>query len=40
VGSYISVATLANPLMLIFGVISVISVFLLFLVGVVLVFFV
>ena len=40
VGSYVSVATLVNPLMLIFGVISVISVFLLFLVGVVLAFFV
>jgi hypothetical protein len=40
VGSYISVATLANPLMLILGIISFISVFLLFLVGIVLVFFV
>lgn len=40
VGSYISVATLANPLMLILGIISFVSVFLLFLVSIVLAFFV
>jgi len=39
-GSYLSVATLVNPFMLILGVISFISVFLLFLVGVALAFFV
>jgi hypothetical protein len=38
-GSYISFATLANPFMLILGVISFIGVFLLFLAGIVLVFF-
>jgi hypothetical protein len=40
VGSYISVATLANPLMLVLGMISLASVFLLFLVGIALAFFV
>jgi hypothetical protein len=40
VGSYISVATLVNPFMLILGVISFVSVFLLFLLGIILAFFV
>jgi hypothetical protein len=40
VGSYISVATLVNPFMLVLGIISLFSVFLLFLVGIVLAFFV
>jgi hypothetical protein len=40
VGSYISVATLANPLMLILGVMSFLGVIALFLVGIVLAFFV
>ncbi|MEQ1740711.1 MAG: hypothetical protein ABL884_12490, partial [Methyloglobulus sp.] len=40
VGSYISVATLVNPFMLVLGVISLFSVFLLFFVGIVLAFFV
>ncbi len=39
-GSYIGIATLANPVMLVFGVLSVMNVFLLFLVGIVLVFFI
>ena len=40
VGSYISVATLVNPFMLILGVLSFAGVFVLFLLGVVLVFFI
>lgn len=40
VGSYISVATLVNPFMLVLGVLSLVSVFLLFLVGIVLAFFI
>jgi hypothetical protein len=40
VGSYVSVATLVNPFMLVLGVISLVSVFLLFLAGIVLAFFV
>lgn len=40
VGSYISVATLVNPFMLVLGVLSYISVFLLFMVGIILAFFV
>jgi hypothetical protein len=39
VGSYISISTLVNPFMLVLGVLSLLSVFLLFLVGVVLAFF-
>jgi hypothetical protein len=39
-GSYISVATLVNPFMLILGVVSIVSVFLLFFVGIMLAFFV
>jgi hypothetical protein len=39
-GSYISLSTLVNPFMLVLGVISFVGVFLLFLVGIVLVFFV
>jgi hypothetical protein len=39
-GSYISVATLANPFMLVLGAISFVGVFVLFLVGIVLAFFV
>jgi len=39
-GSYISVATLVNPFMLILGVLSFIGVFALFLIGIVLVFFI
>jgi hypothetical protein len=39
-GSYISMATLVNPFMLVFGALSFISVFLLFLVGIVLAFFI
>jgi hypothetical protein len=39
-GSYISVATLVNPFMLVLGVISFVGVFLLFMVGIVLAFFV
>ena len=39
-GTYLSVATLANPLMLILGVVSLAGVFLLFLVGIVLAFFI
>lgn len=39
VGSYLSIATLANPFMIILGVISVFGVFILFLVGVGLAFF-
>lgn len=38
-GSYISVATLVNPFMLILGVVSLVSVFLLLLTGIVLAFF-
>ncbi|MEQ1545465.1 MAG: hypothetical protein ABL924_10500 [Methyloglobulus sp.] len=40
VGSYISISTLVNPFMLVLGVISFVSVFLLFLLGIMLVFFV
>jgi hypothetical protein len=40
IGSYISVATLANPFMLVLGVLSFIGVFVLFLVGIVLAFFI
>lgn len=40
VGSYISVATLVNPFMLVLGVLSFVSVFVLFLVGILLAFFV
>jgi len=39
-GSYFSMATLANPFMLVFGALSFMSVFLLFLVGIVLAFFI
>jgi hypothetical protein len=39
VGSYISITTLVNPFMLVLGVFSLVSVFLLFLVGIVLAFF-
>jgi hypothetical protein len=39
-GSYISVATLVNPFMLVLGVLSFVGVFVLFLVGIVLAFFV
>jgi hypothetical protein len=39
VGSYISITTLVNPFMLVLGVLSLVSVFLLFLVGIVLAFF-
>jgi hypothetical protein len=40
VGSYISISTLVNPFMLVLGVISFVSVFLLFLLGIMLAFFV
>lgn len=40
VGSYIGLSTLVNPIMLVLGVVSFLSVFLLFLVGVALAFFV
>jgi hypothetical protein len=39
IGSYISFATLVNPIMLVLGVVSIVSVHLLFLIGILLVFF-
>jgi hypothetical protein len=38
-GSYISFATLVNPIMLVLGVVSIVSVYLLFLIGILLAFF-